>query len=121
MNTSVKASERRQFDRIGKQCPLWFVGEQSDQMTDQKADEIKARTVNICDGGILCRIKEDEVPWQVGDFVRMRINLPRETPNTYFLESIEADGRVIRFEIPGDGDGHLMALAFHPRLDLGMR
>ncbi len=117
MNTTVKASERRQFDRIGKQCPLWFVGEQ----TDEKADEIKARTVNICDGGILCRIKEDEVPWQVGDFVRLRINLPRETPNTYFLESIEADGRVIRFEIPGDGDGHLMALAFHPRLDLGMR
>lgn len=107
------ASERRQFDRIGKSCPLWFV--------DETAGELKARTVNICDGGVLCRIKEDEVPWHVGDFIRMRINLPRETPNTYFLESVEADGRVIRFEIPRDGDGHLMALAFHPRLDLGVR
>ena len=110
-STSVK--ERRQFERIGKSCPVWFVNEET--------HEVKARTVNLCDGGMLCMIREDEVPWHVGDFVRLRLNVPRETPNTYFLESIEADGRVIRFEIPGDGDGHLMALAFHPRLDLGMR
>ena len=106
-------SDRRQFDRIGKTCPVWFF--------DEDSREIKARTVNICDGGVLCRLHEDEVPWHVGDFVHMRLNLPRETPNTYFLESVETDGRVIRFEVPRDGDGHLMALAFHPRLDLRVR
>lgn len=105
-------SERRQFDRIGKSCPVWFVSDES--------LEVKARTVNIGDGGLLCRIQEDEVPWHVGDFVRMRINIPRETPSTYFLENLETDGRVIRFEVPHDDDGHLMALAFHPRLDLGL-
>jgi hypothetical protein len=105
--------ERRQFDRIGKSCPVWFLGEEE--------SEIKARTVNIGDGGILCRIREDEVPWNVGDFVHMRINIPRETPSTYFLENLETDGRVIRFEMASDSDGHLMALAFHPRLDLGLR
>jgi len=105
--------ERRQFERIGKTCPVWFVNEET--------REIKARTVNIGDGGMLCRIKEDEIPWHVGDFVRMRLNVPRETPNTYFLENLETDGRVVRFDIPGDQDGHLVALAFHPRLDLGLR
>jgi len=107
------AKERRQFDRVGKACPVWFTGE--------GAGEIKARTVNICDGGILCRIRENEVPWHVGDFVRMRLNVPRETPSTYFLENLETDGRVIRFEVPRYDDGHLMALAFHPRLDLGLQ
>lgn len=105
--------ERRQFDRIGKACPVWFIKE--------NANEIKARTINIGDGGVLCRIHENEVPWHVGDFVRMRLNIPRETPNTYFLENLETDGRVIRLEVPGDQDGHLMALAFHPRLDLGLQ
>jgi len=105
--------ERRQFDRIGKSFPIWF-GEQA-------SEEIKARTVNVCDGGVLCRVRDDEVPWHVGDFVRMRLNVPRETPSTYFLESVETDGRVIRFEIPRDGDGHLVAMAFHPRLDLGIQ
>jgi hypothetical protein len=105
--------ERRQFDRIGKSCPVWFVNDES--------QEIRARTVNICDGGILCRIKDDEVPWHVGDFVRMRLNIPRETPSTYFLENLETDGRVIRFDASTDSEGHLMALAFHPRLDLGLR
>lgn len=105
--------ERRQFDRVGKACPVWFV--------DESSKEIRGRTVNIGDGGILCRIQEDEVPWHVGDFIRMRINVPRETPSTYFLENVETDGRVIRFEVPGDNDGHLMALAFHPRLDLGLQ
>ena len=103
--------ERRQFERVGKTCPVWFFGEHE--------SEVKARTLNIGEGGLLCRIQEDEVPWHVGDFVHMRLNVPRETPNTYYLESVETDGRVIRFEIPNDNDGHLMALAFHPRLDLG--
>jgi len=105
--------ERRQFDRIGKCCPVWFV--------DEASKEIKARTVNLSDGGMLCVIKEDEVPWNVGDFVRLRLNVPRETPNTYFLESVETDGRVVRFDVGGEADGHVMALAFHPRLDLGLR
>jgi hypothetical protein len=104
--------ERRQFDRVGKTCPVWFINED--------AQEIKGRTVNICDGGILCRVREDEVPWHVGDFVRMRLNIPRETPSTYFLENLETDGRVVRFDIEQRGDGHLMALAFHPRLYLGL-
>jgi hypothetical protein len=109
MSTS-HVRERRQFDRIGKSCPVWFA--------QGEAHEIKARTVNISDGGLLCRVREDEVPWHVGDFVRMRLNIPRETPSTFFLEILETDGRVIRFEVPDDRDGHLIALAFHPRLDL---
>ncbi|HOI54711.1 MAG TPA: PilZ domain-containing protein [Phycisphaerae bacterium] len=109
----TNVSDRRQFDRIGKSVPIWF--------GDEAVEEIKARTVNICDGGVLCRVRDDEVPWHVGDFVRTRLNIPRETPNTYFLETIETDCRVIRFEIPRDGDGHLVALAFHPRVDLGMK
>lgn len=106
--------ERRQFDRISKSCPVWFSAE-------ELRDELKARTVNLCDGGVLCRLGVDEVPWNVGDFVRLRLNVPRETPNTYFLENVEADCRVVRFEVSREGDDHLMALAFHPRLDLGIR
>lgn len=104
--------ERRQFERIGKACPVWFAAERD--------EEIKARTVNVCDGGVLVRVQEDEVPWNVGDFVHLRLNIPRETPSTYFLENVETDARVVRFDVPRDDDGHLMALAFCPRQDLGL-
>lgn len=111
--SNTEVSDRRQFDRIGKSCSLWLMAEAT--------EEIKAQTVDICDSGVLCRIDENETPWRVGDFVRLRIDLQRETPNVHFPERVEADGRVIRFESPRGGDGQLMALAFHPRLDLGLR
>jgi len=111
--SGVNLRERRQFNRVGKACPVWFVHENT--------QEIKAKTLNLSDGGMLCVVKEDEVPWHVGDFVRLRLNVPRETPNTYFLESMETDGRVVRFDVARDVQGHLVALAFHPRLDLGLR
>jgi hypothetical protein len=104
------SDERRRFTRFDVPCRLrieWPSGR-----------DIATRSVNISDGGVY--FVTDEVV-DVGREVTVRLAVPRDTSNTFFLEQFAAKARVIRRDPPSDDQqGIGIALRFENQLALDL-
>jgi c-di-GMP-binding flagellar brake protein YcgR len=102
------AAERRRYHRFEVPCRLrieWPSGR-----------EVQTRSANISDGGVY--FVTDEVI-EVGREVTVRLAVPRDTANTFFLEQFAA--QVIRRDPPDDEhQGIGIALQFANELPLDL-
>jgi len=88
----VTAAERRKHRRFDVVCRLCLEA--------PGGAEVRTRTVNVSDGGAYF-LTEEEI--EVGHEVRVRLTVPRDTANTFFLEQFAAQAQVVRCDPPGGG------------------
>jgi len=104
------SAERRKFTRHSIPCRL--------KIEVAEGGGLRVRTLNISDGGAY--FVTDEV-LEVGRRIRVRLAVPRDTANTFFLEQFAAEAKVVRLEPPADGEsGSRVALAFEKTLALDL-
>jgi hypothetical protein len=107
---SASAAERRRHARYPVPCRLhieWPSGR-----------DIRTRSVNISDSGAYF-VTEEVV--DVGREVTVRLAIPRDTANTFFLEQFAARARIIRRDPPTDDQqGIGIALEFEKELELDL-
>jgi len=102
--------ERRRYDRHDIPCRL--------RVELPSGDDLRARTVNVCDGGAYFVI---DTPPQAGQEVHVQLTVPRDTANTFFLEQFAARARVVRCDHPPDGrPGAGVAIQFEKELALDL-
>jgi len=102
--------ERRRHRRFDIPCRL--------RLELDSGEDIRARTVNVCDGGVYF-ITEN--PPEVGREVNVHLVVPRDTANTFFLEQFAARAQVVRCDRPPDGrPGAGVALRFEKELALDL-
>ena len=102
--------ERRRHDRHEIPCRL--------RVELPSGDDVRARTVNVCDGGAYFVVDNPPEPGQV---VQVQLTVPRDTANTFFLEQFAARARVIRCDRAADGrPGAGVALQFEKELALDL-
>lgn len=107
MNTP---KERRKYRRFDTPCRL--------RVQLPTGEHIRTRTLNVSDGGAYF-LTEDEI--EAGQEVNVRVAVPRDTANTFFLEQFAAKARVVRREQPPDGEtGARVALEFEKELALDL-
>jgi hypothetical protein len=103
-------AERRRSHRFELPCRL--------RVEWPNGREVQTRTANVCDGGVY--FVTDKVI-EVGREVTIRLAVPRDTANTYFLEQFSAKAQVIRRDPPADGrEGIGIALRFEKELQLDL-
>ena len=89
-------TERRKFQRYELACPVAL------SFDAQAAPEAQARsrTDNISDGGCYVTVTQT-TDIKCGSVVRLDLKVPRQTPNTYLLESFHTDACIVRAD-PGN-------------------
>jgi len=81
-------------------------------------DDLRARTINVCDGGAYFVVDDPPEP---GQELQVQLTVPRDTANTFFLEQFAARAKVVRKDRPADGrPGAGVALRFEKDLALDM-
>jgi hypothetical protein len=107
----VNAAERRKHRRFDLPCRV--------QMEIPDNPGLNARTVNVSDGGT-CLVSDQ--PVEVGREVFIRLIIPRDTANTFFLEHFAARAQVVRCEPSPDVPAGAMhvALSFEKALTLDL-
>jgi c-di-GMP-binding flagellar brake protein YcgR len=106
----ASVSERRQHQRFDVPCRLRV------ELPD--GGDLRARAVNISNGGAY--FVADLAP-TVGQQVQVRLGVPRDTANTFFLEQFAAAANVVRHDPPRrDGEGVGIALRFEKTLPLDL-
>jgi len=106
------SQERRKYRRFDVPCRL--------NVELPGGGAVRVRTVNISDGGAY--FVTDGVI-EVGRQVNVRLTVPRDTANTFFLEQFAARAKVIRCEPQrpkGDNDCAGVALRFEKVLTLDL-
>jgi len=107
MNPSAERRKHRRFDipcRLRVQLP--------------SGEDIRTRTVNVSDGGAYF-VTEDVI--EAGREVTVRLAVPRDTANTFFLEQFAARAQVLRCaSLGGDQRGAGVALKFERDLTLDL-
>jgi c-di-GMP-binding flagellar brake protein YcgR len=104
------SAERRKFTRHSIPCRL--------KVAVAEGSDLRVRTRNISDGGAY--FVTDEV-LEVGRKVRVRLAVPRDTANTFFLEQFAAEAKVVRLEPPAEGESASgVALVFEKVLALDL-
>ncbi|MCX5653516.1 MAG: PilZ domain-containing protein [Planctomycetota bacterium] len=108
MNTS---DERRKYSRFDVPCRL--------RVELPGGADVRTRAINISDGGTYFVTEEKAL--DVGHTVTVRLAVPRDTANTFFLEQFAAKAKVVRRE-PAGGDlaGIGVALKFEKVLALDL-
>jgi len=103
-------AERRKHRRFGVACRL--------AVELPTGRDIRVRTLNVSDGGAY--FVADEV-LEVGRQVHVRLTVPRDTANTYFLEQFAARAEIIRCDPSGSERlGAGVAVRFQPSLALDL-
>jgi len=107
----VTSTERRQHTRFTVPCRL--------RVEWKEGSTLRVRTLNVSDGGAYFVTEEG---FEVGRKVRVRLSVPRDTANTFFLEQFAAEAEVVRLDRTADGEtaGAGVALAFATRLPLDL-
>ncbi len=90
MATAAERRRHRRFDVVCRLC-----------IEAPGGTELRARTVNVSDGGAYFLTDEGI---EVGHEVRVRLTVPRDTANTFFLEQFAAQAQVVRRDPPGGGE-----------------
>jgi hypothetical protein len=103
------AAERRKYRRYEVPCRL--------NVAVPGGGDVRVRTVNISDGGAY--FVTDEVI-EVGRQVNVRLTVPRDTANTFFLEQFAARASVIRCDPQANNGGAGVALRFEKVLALDL-
>jgi hypothetical protein len=81
--------------------------------------DVRTRTLNISDSGAYFIV--DEVVPDVGHTVTVRLAVPRDTANTFFLEQFAAKAKVIRRDpAGGERPGVAVAVKFEKVLALDL-
>ena len=107
MDTSA---ERRSCPRFEVPCRL--------RIETGEGTDLRARALNVCDGGVYFLVEE---PPEVGQRVKVRLAVPRDTANTFFLEQFAAGARVVRHDSPESGARWAgVALEFEKALTLDL-
>lgn len=79
---------------------------------------VRTRTLNISDGGAYF---VTEQPLEVGRVLSVRLSVPRDTANTFFLEQFAARARIVRCDPPPEGlQGRGVAVRFEKELALDL-
>ena len=104
------SSERRKYQRFDVPCRL--------RIELPGGRDLRTRTLNVSDGGAY--FVTDEVV-DLGGEMTVRLAVPRDTANTFFLEQFAAKARVIRRDPSPEGyDGVGVALKFEKVLALDL-
>ena len=105
------SDERRRCPRYEIPCRL--------RVELSSGADVRTRTLNVSDSGAYF-VAEEAVP-EVGHTVTVRLAVPRDTANTFFLEQFAAKAKVIRREAAtGDRPGVGIALRFEKVLALDL-
>ncbi|HUX01983.1 MAG: PilZ domain-containing protein [Phycisphaerae bacterium] len=103
-------SERRKHERFDVPCRLRV------ELPD--GGDLRARAVNVSDGGAYFVA---DMPPRIGQQVQVRLGVPRDTANTFFLEQFAAGASVVRHVPPKrDGEGVGVALRFEKIVPLDL-
>ena len=104
------SSERRKHPRFDVPCRLRI------ELPDGR--DLRTRTVNVSDGGAYFVVDEGV---DVGRELTVRLAVPRDTANTFFLEQFAAKAQVIRLDPPAEGrPGPGIAIRFERALALDL-
>ncbi|MCX5685454.1 MAG: PilZ domain-containing protein [Planctomycetota bacterium] len=109
MSTS---DERREHPRYDIPCRL--------RVELPGGEDVRTRTLNVSSSGAYFVV--DEVIPEVGHTVTVRLAVPRDTANTFFLEQFAAKAKVIRRDpaVSGDHPGVGVAVRFEKVLALDL-
>ncbi len=99
--------ERRSHPRYALACRL--------RLELPGGRSVRARAVNISKGGVYFLV--DRLP-KVDAPLRVRLAVPRDTANTFFLEQVVAEAAVARRQAHEEAEG--VALAFRKPLDVDL-
>jgi c-di-GMP-binding flagellar brake protein YcgR len=102
------STERRKHARFDVPCRV--------RVERPDGAEVRSRTLNVSDGGALFSASP---PLEIGESVHVRLAVPRETANTFFLEQFAVRARVVR-HVPGVAEGTGVAIQFERALALGL-
>ena len=103
-------TERRKHARFDVPCRL--------RIERRDAPALRTRTLNVSDGGAL--FPAPAAPG-VGEAFHVRLSVPRETSNTFFLEQFAVRARVVRQEARrGSGEATAVAVEFERPLHLDL-
>ena len=104
------STERREHARFAIPCRL--------RVEVEQGNSLRVRTLNVSDGGAYFVTAEG---FEIGHKVRVRISVPRDTANTFFLEQFAAEAEVVRLDRTSEGQlGAGVALAFARKLALDL-
>jgi c-di-GMP-binding flagellar brake protein YcgR len=104
------ATERRRHVRFSVPCRL--------RVEVGAGNALRVRTLNVSDGGAYFVTEEG---FEIGRRVRVRLSVPRDTANTFFLEQFAAEAEVVRLDRASPGQPAAgVALAFATRLALDL-
>jgi len=107
----ASSDERRRHPRFEIPCRL--------RVELPSGTDVRTRTLNISNSGAYF-VADAAVP-EVGHTVAVRLAVPRDTANTFFLEQFAAKAKVIRREAAGgDRPGVGVALRFEKALALDL-
>ncbi|MDK1032020.1 MAG: PilZ domain-containing protein [Planctomycetia bacterium] len=105
----ASGKEQRQFRRLELSCAIMLVKRGDDA-------EVRGRTVNVSDGGACFLHAEGALP-SVGEQFQMKLAVPRQTPNTYFLEHFVGPVEVMRVD-ESERPSSRIAIRFDPAMPL---
>ncbi|MCP4711367.1 MAG: PilZ domain-containing protein [Planctomycetes bacterium] len=86
-------TEQRKFPRTELSCPVELV---SDAAQKQNAPA-QSRTDNTSNGGCYLTLPPSST-LSPGSLVNLILKIPRQTPNTYLLESLRKQAKIVRIE-----------------------
>ena len=101
--TPSTPDERRAFPRVPLSCPATLFTTGGNLVAS-------SRTENISNGGCYL-IVSSSAPLTPGQELQLHLKLPRQTRNTYMLESRQAPARVVRLGQPEKITAQEFALA----------
>ena len=106
----VTSTERRKHRRFDIPCRL--------RIELPAGGDVRVRTLNVSNGGAYF-VTDDVI--EVGRQVTVRLAVPRDTANTFFLEQFAAQAKVIRCDGRPQGEGGSgVALRFEKELSLDL-
>ena len=105
-------AERRRHKRHRIACPLSI-------LRFGAAEPLTGKTLDVSDGGAILAIPIKAVP-RVSERVKVVLGVPRSTANTYMLEEVPCEARVVRHQPMDDNSVVGVALQFSPALDLAL-
>ena len=111
--TGLSSKERRRHARYALGCPVGLFLPTTGYWRNPIA---RSRTDNISNGG--CYLTLEKNPDLPADQVlRLTLNVPRQTPNTYMLEPVRTAARIVRIETSHPSEIGL-ALQFEESVEL---
>ena len=100
--------EKRKHDRIELSCPLTF---------SDGSQPINTQSENLSDGGAFITVSTDSLP-SLGRELDVSLSIPRSTKNTFLLEEVKIQARVLRHQPMLDPSKAGLAMQFTQSLEL---